>query len=110
MRGLDFRKKRRRSSTGLRAQKSRAARRGLRFEDKSEKLHFAKEKLYSPTGIKSLVLWSVEILIVCMAAVFLVAAFGQRVSVAGDSMAPALRNGQEGILLSFLRAGTRIIP
>ena len=98
MRGLDCRKKRRRSSTGLRAQKSRAARRGLRFEDKSEKLHFAKEKLYSPTGIKSLVLWSVEILIVCMAAVFLVAAFGQRVSVAGDSMAPALRNGDVALV------------
>ena len=34
-----------------------------------------------------------ELLIVCMLAVFLVAAFGQRVSTAGDSMSPSLKNG-----------------
>lgn len=48
--------------------------------------------------VKEAVLWAVEILIVCMAAVFLVAAFGQRVSVAGDSMSPKLRNGDVALV------------
>ena len=98
MQGLDFRKKRRRSSNRPRVQKGRSARKGLRFEDKREKLHFAMERLGSSAGIKSIVLWAVEILIVCMTAVFLIAAFGQRVSVAGDSMSPALKNGDVALV------------
>ena len=98
MQGLDFRKKRRRSSNRPRVQKGRAARKGLRFEDKGEKLRSAMTRLGSPAGIKSTVLWGVEILIICMTAVFLVAAFGQRVSVAGDSMSPALKNGDVALV------------
>ena len=98
MQGLDFRKKRRRSSNRPRAQRGRAARKGPRFEEKKDTLHFAKEKLGSPAGLKGIVLWAVEILIVCMAAVLLVAAFGQRVSVAGDSMSPALKNGDVALV------------
>lgn len=94
MQGLDFRKKRGRTAGKPGTQKKRASRGGLRFEDKKRGLHFAQEKEYnSKFRAKEIVLWAVEILIVCMAAVFLVAAFGQRVSVAGDSMSPVLKNG-----------------
>lgn len=94
MQGLDFRKKRGRTAGKPGTQKKRASRGGLRFEDKKRGLHFAQEKEYnSKLRAKEIVLWAVEILIVCMAAVFLVAAFGQRVSVAGDSMSPVLKNG-----------------
>ena len=94
MQGLDFRKKRGRTAGKPGAQKKRALRSGLRFEDKKRGLHFAQEKEHdSRFGAREAILWAIEILIVCMAAVFLVAAFGQRVSVAGDSMSPVLKNG-----------------
>lgn len=94
MQGLDFRKKRGRTAKKPGRPKGRKTRGGLRFEDKKRGLHFAQEKeRNSRIGAKEIILWAVEILIVCMAAVFLVAAFGQRVSVAGDSMFPVLKNG-----------------
>ena len=94
MQGLDFRKKRGRTEKKPGRPGGRKTRGGLRFEDKKRGLHFAQEKEYnSRIGAKEIILWAVEILIVCMAAVFLVAAFGQRVSVAGDSMSPVLKNG-----------------
>lgn len=94
MQGLDFRKKRGRTTGKPGTQKKRASRGGLRFEDKKRGLHFAQEKDHGiRIEAKEIILWAVEILIVCMAAVFLVAAFGQRVSVAGDSMSPVLKNG-----------------
>ena len=95
MQGLDFRKKRGKKVKKPGAGRKRAARGGLRFEtEKKRGLHFAQEKdPDSRIGAKGIILWIVEILIVCMAAVLLVAAFGQRVSIAGDSMAPVLKNG-----------------
>ena len=94
MQGLDFRKKRGRTEKKPGRPGGRKTRGGLRFEDKKRGLHFAQEKEYnSRIGAKEIILWAVEILIVCMAAVFLVAAFGRRVSVAGDSMSPVLKNG-----------------
>ena len=98
MQDLDFRRKRRQSGSkkrnGTRGKKRRITRSGLHFEGTRAPLHFAQEK---PAGnrisTRDAVIWAVEILIVCMAAVFLVAAFGQRVSTAGDSMFPALKNG-----------------
>ena len=47
-------------------------------------------------------LWVLEILIVCMSAVLLVAAFGQRVSTAGDSMSPVLKNGDIVLVNHFI--------
>lgn len=47
-------------------------------------------------------LWVLEILIVCMTAVLLVAALGQRVSTAGDSMWPALKNGDVVLVNHFI--------
>ena len=124
MQGLDFRKKRGKKVKKPGAGRKRSARGGLRFETETKRgLHFEQEK--DPAGrigIKGVILWIVEILIVCMAAVLLVAAFGQRVSIAGDSMAPVLKNGdvilinravyhfkepQRGDIVAFSQAGDR---
>lgn len=97
MQDLDFRRKRR--NRGLRKAKTRSAKRktgrgGLRFDYEGNPLHFAQEKIRLDKGnAAGFAAWVIEILLVCMVAVFLVAAFGQRVSTAGDSMSPALRNG-----------------
>lgn len=93
MRGPDFRKKRRRSSGRPAGRRGKAVRRDLRFEDKRKRLAVSWRKIYSSGGMKKIAVWAAEILIVCMAAVLLTAAFGQRVSVAGDSMSPVLKNG-----------------
>ncbi len=98
MQDLDFRRKRKKRAGKKTARPRRAkkkpVRRGLRFEDAKAQLHFAQEKIQrNRSGIKELAVWAIEILIVCMAAVFLIAAFGQRVSTAGDSMSPVLKNG-----------------
>lgn len=99
MQGLDFRKKRRRSSPKSGRWRTKKGKGSLRFANEKSRLRFAgdqreKERI-SP---KSAVIWAVELLIVCMAAVFLVAAFGQRVSIVGDSMSPSLRNGDVALL------------
>lgn len=88
MKGLDFRKKRKKPSQRPRRKPGGSR---LKFEDKRKKLHF--ERRHIAVNAKAAVIWAVEILILCMAAVFLVLAFGERVSVAGDSMNPALKNG-----------------
>ena len=98
MQDLDFRRKRKNSNNRKPARPRRPRRRtmrgGLHFENGKAPLHFAQEKFRpNRAWTKSVVIWAVELLLVCMLAVFLVAAFGQRVSTAGDSMAPALRNG-----------------
>ena len=98
MQDLDFRRKRRNSNSRkpvkLRRTGRKLSRGGLRFEGGKAPLHFAQEKPgRSRAGSKDIIIWAVELLIVCMLAVFLVAAFGQRVSVAGDSMSPSLKNG-----------------
>lgn len=93
MNGLSFRRKRRKKN-GKSVKHKKVYNNGLRFEEPKERLHFAQEKIYKKAGgIKGLILWAAELLIVCMAAVFLVAAFGQRVVTAGDSMSPVIRNG-----------------
>ena len=82
MQDLDFRRKRKRSNNRKPAKPRRtrrtSSRGGLRFEDGKAPLHFAQEKLRrSRVGAKDIVIWAVELLLVCMLAVFLVAAFGQ---------------------------------
>lgn len=122
MHGLDFRKRRRRSSEGSGTYRVRTTRKKLRFEEKKAGFFPEREKWTTPDRMKDGILWAVEILIVSMAAVFLVAAFGQRVSIAGDSMAPVLKNGdvvlvnrilyrftapQRGDVIVFSQGGTR---
>ena len=72
MRHLTFRKKRKKSSGG-------------------KLLHFAKGKLH--WNKRAVSRWCIEITAVCILAFVLVFYFGQRVSIAGDSMRPELKNG-----------------
>lgn len=68
----------------------------LRRKNKENRLqlHFPKEKLKSAVqNPKEITRWTVEIVVVCLLAVILVLSFGQRVSIAGDAMSPALKNG-----------------
>ena len=54
------------------------------------KLHFLSEKIH--WNKKAVALWIAEIAVVCALAFILVFYFGQRVSNAGDSMRPELKN------------------
>lgn len=68
----------------------------LRRKNKKNRLrlHFPKEKLeLAVKNPKEITRWTVEIVVVCLIAVILVLSFGQRVSIAGDAMSPALKNG-----------------
>lgn len=103
MQDLNFRKKRRKKSDRTRRRAKKSAGSTLHFENSKAPLHFAREKTGGKRrNVKELVFWGVEILIVCMTAVLLVAAFGQRVSTAGDSMAPALKNGDVLLINHFI--------
>ncbi|HIX64554.1 MAG TPA: signal peptidase I [Candidatus Mediterraneibacter colneyensis] len=103
MQDLKFRRKRRKKPDMARRRVKRSARGNLRFEEKKSPLRFARENAgRRKVGSKGIVLWAVEILIVCMTAVLLVAAFGQRVSTAGDSMAPVLKNGDVLLVNHFI--------
>lgn len=101
MKGLDFRKERKKPSQRPRRKPGSSK---LKFEDRRQKLHF--ERRHIVINAKAVVIWAVEILILCMAAVFLVLAFGERVSVAGDSMNPALKNG-DVVLINRLVYGIK---
>ena len=91
---LDFRKKRKNTNVrgAGRKQGKSSKQRELRFEnEKREKRSSGKRWGRNRNSAKGIVLWAVELLLVCMTAVFLVAAFGQRVNVIGDSMSPVLK-------------------
>lgn len=91
MQDLNFRRKRKAPG-----QKPRRQMKGskLRFEDRRKKLYFEKRK----SGKKSVSIRRIlgllfQAALVCAAAVLLVISFGCRVSNAGDSMRPVLKNG-----------------
>ena len=66
----------------------------LRFEDPRKKLYFEKKKgRKNAVSIRRALLFLFQAALVCAAAVLLVLFFGYRVSNAGDSMNPALKNG-----------------
>ncbi len=91
MRDLNFRKKRRKQALKRRKQVQRQE---LKFDTGKSALHFQKEKKpHSEKDVKEILNWTVQIVIVCMIAFVLVFYFGQRVSNAGDSMRPVLKNG-----------------
>lgn len=84
MQDLKFRKKR----------KKRKIKKQNRRRKGGMKLYFPKEKLKLSAGQpKEIARWGIEIAAVCMLALILVLFFGQRVSIAGDSMSPTLKNG-----------------
>ena len=91
MQDLNFRKKRRTPG-----QKPRRQMKGkkLRFDDRRKKLYFEKKKgRKRVVSIRRAFLFLFQAVLVCAAAVLLVVFFGYRVSNAGDSMSPALKNG-----------------
>ena len=91
MQDLNFRKKRRTPG-----QKPRRQMKGkkLRFDDRRKKLYFEKKKCRKrAVSIRLAFLFLFQAVLVCAAAVLLVVFFGYRVSNAGDSMSPALKNG-----------------
>ena len=91
MQDLNFRKKRRTPG-----QKPRRQMKGkkLRFDDRRKKLYFEKKKgRKRAVSIRRAFLFLFQAVLVCAAAVLLVVFFVYRVSNAGDSMSPALKNG-----------------
>lgn len=91
MQDLNFRRKRRRQSGRPRRQKRGKS---LKYDSGRNKLHFEKRVRNIRTALtRSRLIWAAQIIGVCLTALLLVAFFGQRVSIAGDSMSPALENG-----------------
>ncbi len=89
MQDLNFRRKRRKPG-----RRKRGKGKELKFEVRGPKLQFDRQGFRTAAATGRVVLpWIIEIVIVCLFAVFLVASFGQRVSNAGDSMNPVLENG-----------------
>ena len=91
MQDLNFRKKRR---TPGRKPRRQMKGKKLRFDDRRKKLYFEKKKgRKRAVSIRRAFLFLFQAVLVCAAAVLLVVFFGYRVSNAGDSMSPALKNG-----------------
>ena len=91
MQDLNFRKKRK--TPGQKPHRKIKGNK-LRFEDPRKKLYFEKKKgRKNAVSIRRAFLFLFQAALVCAAAVLLVLFFGYRVSNAGDSMNPALKNG-----------------
>ena len=91
MRDLNFRKKRRRQANQKRRRKKKQE---LKFDTGRPELRFRREKTQAQKQNRGEIAnWIVQIIIVCAIAFMLVWFFGQRVSNAGDSMKPVLKNG-----------------
>lgn len=101
---LDFRKKRKNTNVrgAGRKQGKNSRKRELRFENEKREKRSSGRRWGRRNSAKGIVLWAVELLLVCMTAVFLVAAFGQRVNVIGDSMSPVLKNGNVVMINHFI--------
>lgn len=94
MQNLNFNRKRRKTQKNRHRQPSRQSGGSLKFENRKRKLRFEKKPSRSAAALAADVFrWAVAIAIVCAAAFLAVLAFGERVSNAGDSMSPALANG-----------------
>lgn len=74
--------------------KKRAKKKSYTIDRKKWKLYFRKKcRSLKTEKVKTAIEWGTEIIVVCILAWMLVSFFGQRVSNAGDSMSPVLRNG-----------------
>ncbi len=74
--------------------KKRAKKKSYTIDRKKWKLYFRKKCCSLKTEkVKTAIEWGTEIIVVCILAWMLVSFFGQRVSNAGDSMSPVLKNG-----------------
>ena len=90
MHDLDFRKKqRKRAKRTAKAKKS-----PLHFDNKKKSSRiYVKIKKINIKKVCRRLIWLMEIILVCLSAWTLVLLFGQRIGNAGDSMKPALVNG-----------------
>lgn len=74
--------------------KKRAKKKSYTIDRKKWKLYFRKKcRSLKTEKVKTAIEWGTEIIVVCILAWLLVSFFGQRVSNAGDSMSPVLKNG-----------------
>lgn len=74
--------------------KKRAKKKSYTIDRKKWKLYFRKKcRSLKTEKVKTAIEWGTEIIVVCILAWMLVSFFGQRVSNAGDSMSPMLKNG-----------------
>lgn len=74
--------------------KKRAKKKSYTIDRKKWKLYFRKKcRSLKTKKVKTAIEWGTEIIVVCILAWMLVSFFGQRVSNAGDSMSPVLKNG-----------------
>lgn len=74
--------------------KKRAKKKSYTIDRKKWKLYFRKKcRSLKTEKVKTAIEWGTEIIAVCILAWMLVSFFGQRVSNAGDSMSPVLKNG-----------------
>lgn len=74
--------------------KKRAKTKNYTIDRKKWKLYFKKKyRSLKKEKAKTVFEWGAEVLVVCILAWMLVSFFGQRVSNAGDSMSPVLKNG-----------------
>lgn len=74
--------------------KKRAKKKSYTIDRKKWKLYFRKKyRSLKTEKVKTAIEWGTEIIVVCILAWMLVSFFGQRVSNAGDSMSPVLKNG-----------------
>ena len=74
--------------------KKRAKKKSYTIDRKKWKLYFRKKcRSLKTEKVKTAIEWSTEIIVVCILAWMLVSFIGQRVSNAGASMSPVLKNG-----------------
>lgn len=74
--------------------KKRAKKKSYTIDRKKWKVYFRKKcRSLKTEKVKTAIEWGTEIIVVCILAWMLVSFFGQRVSNAGDSMSPVLKNG-----------------
>lgn len=74
--------------------KKRAKKKSYTIDRKKWKLYFRKKcRSLKTEKVKTAIEWGTEIIVVSILAWMLVSFFGQRVSNAGDSMSPVLKNG-----------------
>lgn len=74
--------------------KKRAKKKSYTIDRKKWKLYFRKKcRSLKTEKVKTAIEWGTEIIVVCILAWMLVSFFGQRLSNAGDSMSPVLKNG-----------------
>ena len=98
---LDFRKKRKKTNKQAGKVTKNKRESSLHFKGENAKVKGKRSKL-KWINPKEIVWWSAALLVVCMTAVLLVAAFGRKVNVTGDSMSPKLKNGDVALVNHFV--------